>query len=133
LEALRVAVHQPDAVADCLHEALFESPVARRAFTALASAQTLREAIDSAAEDEEVTDLLQRLAVEEETAEDPIDPVARLAEQAASRALTSLDSESSALVPWLKTAIEETRDQATARDATERLVRWLAERLREET
>jgi DNA primase len=137
VEALRVAVHQPEAVADCLHEVLFESAVGRRAFAALASSATLQEAIEAAtgSDDEAVADLLQRLAVEEETAEDPIDPVARLAERGASRVLASLDAaeDATTLVPWLKTLIEETREPMTARDATERLVRWLAARLGKET
>ena len=143
VEALRVAVHRPESVADSLHEALFEPGVGRRAFSALASATTLPEAIDgaTASGDEAVAELLQRLAVEEETAEDPADPVARLAERAALRTVVRLEAEVretgdlsiTRTIAWLKTAIEDTRDSATARDATDRLVRWLTERLGEET
>ena len=132
VEALRVAVHHPEAVADSLHEELFEPGVGRRAFVALASAQTLRQALDGAAAagDEAVADLLQRLAVEEETAEDPMDPVARLAERAVNQRFGSLDVKTRA---WVKPLVDQTRDALTRRDATERLVRWLAQGLGEET
>jgi hypothetical protein len=36
------------------------------------------------------------------------------------------------MVPWLHAIINDTRNPEAARDATERLVRWLAERLEEE-
>ncbi|MFN2503538.1 MAG: DNA primase [Acidimicrobiales bacterium] len=127
MEALLVAVHRPEEVADCLHEVLFEAGMGREAYRALASSATLHEAIETA--DEHVAGLLQRLAVEEETAADPIDPLARLAERAARRVLASGDASVEPMVPWLKAVVSDTRDPTTARDATERLVRWLAERL----
>ncbi|MDP8936720.1 MAG: DNA primase, partial [Actinomycetota bacterium] len=48
MEALRVAVHRPEAVADRLHEVLFQSPVTLAAYRALCSAATLHQALETA-------------------------------------------------------------------------------------
>lgn len=127
VEALRAAVHHPEAVADCLHEDLFEPGLGREAFLVLSQSATLHEAIESSGPD--VADLLQRLAVEDDPATDPIDPPARLAERAARRLLAEADAETMTMVPWLHAVINDTREAGpTRQDATERLVRWLTSR-----
>jgi hypothetical protein len=136
-EALLLAVHRPEEMAGRLHEALFADDVALAAYRALASASTLHEAIDGA--DPEAAVLLQRLAVEEDDDEaDPDDVIGRLARQAGTRALADLqtaarDAEDPAqfapAVGWLKLTIEDLGDQHSAVDASDRLVRWLVDRL----
>jgi DNA primase len=136
LEALKVAVHRPEDVADRLHEVLFADEVHLSAFRALHGAPTLREAIESA--DPEAAELLQRIAVEETDA-DPDDVVARLADEAAGRALSELQAavregsgdwtHHSHSIEWLKLTREELRDPASSVDASLRLVRWLVDRV----
>ncbi|HEX2042377.1 MAG TPA: DNA primase [Acidimicrobiales bacterium] len=133
VEALRVAVHHPEAVTGRLHQSLFADEVALAAWRALASAGSLHDAI--AAAEPSAAALLQRLAVEE-TDTDPADVLARLADQAGQRALAQLEaaarrdddpSRYAPLTTWLKLVIEELREPATQADATDRLVKWLAE------
>jgi DNA primase len=136
-EALLLAVHRPEQMAGRLHDPLFADDVALAAYHALASASTLREAIDAA--DPEASALLQRLAVEEDDADADVDDVVgRLARLAGGRALVELQSaarhaddpaEYAPAVGWLKLTIEELGDPHTAVDATDRLVRWLVDRL----
>ncbi len=137
LEALRLAVHRPETVADRLEEALFADEPHRASFRALASAPTLRAAIDSA--DPDAADLLQRLAVED-TYEDPDDVMVRLLERAGQRELLELQREArgspapeqyAAVIGWLKLAIEDLRSPESGRDAEARLVPWLAGRREE--
>jgi DNA primase len=136
-EALLLAVHRPEEMAGRLHDALFADDVALAAFRALASADTLHEAIDGA--EPETAVLLQRLAVEEDDVEaEPDDVIARLARQAGTRALAELQgaareaadpAQYAPAVGWLKLTIEELGDQHGAVDASDRLVRWLVDRL----
>lgn len=136
LEALKVAVHRPETVADRLHGVLFSDEVNLSAFRALQRATMLHEAIASA--DPEAAELLQRLAVEETDA-DPDDVVVRLADEAGGRALSELQAavregsgdwtEHSHSIEWLKLTREELREPATAVDASVRLVRWLVDRV----
>jgi DNA primase len=143
--ALRLAIHQPEAVADRLVGALFAHPVNRAAFEALASVATFGEAV--AATDPQTGDLLGRLAVED-TDDDPDDVMVRLVEVAARRATQELDRELRAApvcehagyvetMTWLK----QTREALRTADGTpvgfhidsglqaERLlVAWLVER-----
>ena len=63
LEALRLAVHRPEEVADRLEEVLFVDDLQRRAFVALAEADNLHQAVEEAPP--EVADLLRRVTVEE--------------------------------------------------------------------
>ena len=70
VEALRVAIHRPEEVAERLDEVLFEEGLGRQAYLTLASAETLHDALESA--DPPVAALLQRLAVEDDTGE-PLD------------------------------------------------------------
>lgn len=133
VEALRLAVHRPEDVADRLHEVLFADPVVGAGYRALCSATTLAEALDAA--EPEAASLLRRLAVEDSETS-PDDVLARLAEEAAKRAIAELESaarRSGSLtdegqVGWLMVTIAELRDPTTALDATGRLVRWLVDR-----
>ena len=134
IEALRVAVHHPDALAGRLHEVLFADDVARAAWRAFAGADSVHAAIEAA--DPEGATLLQRLAVEETDA-DAADVVVRLADEAARRALAELDVAArnaddpmgyAPLIGWLKLTMEELREPETAVEAADRLVRWLLQR-----
>ena len=130
---LRVAVHRPAAVAEQPQQALFQPGVGRRAYDALASAATLHDAIASAeaADDGAVADLLQRLAVEDFEG-DPDVHVRALVDAAARRTLGRLEAEGRTTeIAWVKQAIEELGESATAPEATARLVPWLV-RLEEE-
>jgi DNA primase len=136
-EALLLAVHRPEQMAARLHEILFVDDESLAAYRALVEADTLHEAIEAA--DPEAANMLQRLAVEEDDPDaDPDDVVARLARQAGTRALVELqeaarDADDPAQyapsVGWLKLTIEELGDPRSALDATDRLVRWLVDRL----
>ena len=141
LEALRLAVHRPDAVAGRLMPALFSHPLAQRAFATLSSAASVHEAVEAA--DPQTADLLQRVAVEESGA-DPDDVVIRMVERAVQAQLRELQAEMRQAPPaeqagyaptiaWLKLGLERMRlDDITQRDAAveaeELLVGWLAAR-----
>jgi DNA primase len=140
LEALKLAVHRPDLVADRLEGVLFTDDLQRRAFGTLARAESVRVAIDGAEPD--VADLLRRLVVEEpvvadDPRADPAAPVlAQLAREASRRALderqaearagrldvTRLAQESAAVRRWM----EQLDDPEHGADATSLLVAWLA-------
>ncbi|HEX2272537.1 MAG TPA: DNA primase [Acidimicrobiales bacterium] len=133
VEALRLAVHRPEAVAGRLHEALFEDEVVLSAWRALASTGSVHEAI--AAADPSAAALLQRLAVEE-TESDPEDVLVRLAYEAGRRAVAQLEaaarrdddpSRYGPLSTWLNVVLDELRESATRSEAADRLIRWLAE------
>lgn len=96
IEALRLVVHHPDAVADRIDIELFGSDLAREAFGELASAMTLPDAIEAASP--VVADLLAQLAVED-TVEDADDVLRRLVERAASRALDDLRRDAQSTSP----------------------------------
>jgi DNA primase len=135
LDALRLAVHRPEEVADRLEEVLFLDPLNQSAFVRLASSETLHEAIDSA--EPEVGGLLARLAVEE-SEEDAEETIATLVWAAASRAEAQLRSESHAAderfaeiaqtLGWLKLEMEALAQAEERVEASRRLVAWLAER-----
>jgi len=141
-EALRVAVHHPERVASRLHEVLFTDPTIVAAYRALCRATTLHEAIEGAIEGAEpaAAALLQRLAVEDDES-DPDDVMARLAREAANRAIADLEAGARQSadprsyaedVNWLKWTVEELFDQATVTEATGRLVLWLVDRFEEQ-
>jgi DNA primase len=139
VEALRLAVHRPEEVADRLHDVLFVHPVTLAGYRALGAATTLAQAIDAleqAGTDAEgaAATLLRRLAVEESDV-GVEDVLARLAMEAGKRAVVELSAEArrgdgaaGAELGWLGVTIDELRDPSTSVDATGRLVRWLVDR-----
>ncbi|MGH9058087.1 MAG: toprim domain-containing protein, partial [Acidimicrobiales bacterium] len=138
LEALRLAVHRPDEIADRLEPVLLAHPLSLAVYQALAGSDTLHQAIDAA--DPQAADLLQRLAVEApEVGTD--DVMVRLVERAGDRAVRELQAEMrqaadpaayGPTMAWLKLALETIRDadggSAGTRDAEVGLVRWLVDR-----
>ena len=141
LEALRLAVHRPETVAERLELVLFAHPLSRACFEALSGATTLYGAIEAA--DPQAADLLRRLVVEDTDA-DTDDVMIRLVERAGHRALTRLQAEMRQAAPseqggfaptvsWLKLTlealrIENTGDRGAALEAEQRLVGWLVAR-----
>ena len=130
LEALRLAVHHREEVATRLHAALFADERNLAAFSALAGSASVHDAITAA--DPGAADLLQRLAVEESSAQ--IDDVlTQLVRRAAHRALTELEAEAradpeqalglAATMTWLKVTLEDLPDT----EAADRLVAWLVQ------
>jgi DNA primase len=141
LEALRLAVHRPEVVAERLEVVLFGHPLARSCFEALSGATTLHAAIESA--DPQAAELLQRLAVEDTEAEVD-DVMRRIVERAGQRALRSLEAEMRQAEPgeqaqfvptvtWLKLSLEALRAEdpaarLAALESERRLVGWLVAR-----
>jgi len=146
LEALRLAVHRPEAVADRIEDVLFGDDLQRRAFLALADADSLHEAIDGAPP--EVADLLRRVAVEEpmipdDSLVDPVDAVlTQLVREATRRALSDLQVKARTVPEELdgtaaeavrvRLWLEELDDPADGSEATRRLLAWLLDRRRED-
>jgi DNA primase len=149
LEALRLAVHRPEEVAERLQGELFAHPLARAAYDALAASTTLHDAINGA--DPQSAALLQRLAVEE--IDEPSDDhdalrytdevIRRLIEVAGSRVVKRLQAEArqstdpAAFVPvlgWLKLRLESLRSESSAagasRDDEQRLLAWIVDQSR---
>ncbi|HEX2851378.1 MAG TPA: DNA primase [Acidimicrobiales bacterium] len=133
VEALRLAVHRPEEVADLLEPVLFADEVHLGAFEALCKSHTLPEAIEAARPD--AADLLQRLAVEDADA-DAEDVIRLLVAAAAQRALTRLQADArssddpvvfSPTIAWLKLTAEQLWDDATGREAATHLVAWLVQ------
>jgi DNA primase len=134
-EALLLAVNDREEMEGRLHEVLFADELTAAAYRALMSTDSLHDALEAA--DPAAADLLQRLAVEEPT-EDVDNVIGRLAREAGIRALRELDAaareadDPAAFAPamgWLKLTVEELRDPGSAVDASDRLVRWLVDRL----
>ena len=141
LEALKLAVHRPEDVADRVHAVLFTDPVQRDAFVALLEHDSVHDAVEAAAP--EVANVLRRVIVEEPVAGDPElgDPVdsvvAVLLRGAARRALADVEKQSRAGGDaWQATAAETAQvrlwldqldDPAAGRDAADRLVVWLSQ------
>jgi DNA primase len=142
LEALRFAVHRPEAVADRLEAVLFVDELQRRAFQTLLAADDLHQAIDDAPPD--VAELLRRVAVEEPVVvegatPDPVDAlVTNLTRTAAQRALRDLEvaarttpsefSDTAATTARVKLWIEDLDDPAVGSEASGRLLAWLLAR-----
>lgn len=140
LEALRLALHRPELVADRLEEPLFGDDLQRQAFVALVDADDLHQAVASAAPD--VADLLRRLSVEEPAEpDDPqVDPadsvVAQLIRQAVRRALDGRQMAAragqadfgklAAETAAIRLRLQELDDPSRCRDAAGLLVAWLS-------
>lgn len=134
VEALRLAVLQPEAMSDRLHRALFSDPLVAEAYETVMAAGDLHQALDSATP--AVAALLRRLAVEEPQS-DVAEVTGRLGELAAGRCLRELESQMRSAadplayaqeVGWLKLTLEQCRDPETAEGATAALVRWVVAR-----
>jgi len=142
LEALKLAVHRPEDVADRLHAVLFSDPLQRDAFTELLRHDDLHDAI--AAAPPAVAGLLRRVTVEEPLIGDPAfgDPidlvVGALLHQAVRRALAEVEKASrglgeswqdgAAVTAQVRLWLEELEDPGSVRSAANRLVAWLMER-----
>jgi len=127
-----------------LHEALFADATQRAALRALLASASLREAIEQA--DDEVADLLRRLAVEEPDA-DPDQTVVALARAAAQVVLGEIEATArqaeaegdvarlagaGSAITWLKSELEillepgaSERTTPAVNEAANRLVGWL--------
>jgi DNA primase len=125
-EALKVAIHRPEAVAGKLHEVLFHDQAHHDAFLALATGAPVTEAIENAPPD--AAALLHRLAVDDVDA-DPDDVLAGLVRVAADAALNHLpkDLEHAPTIAWLKQTREQLQDEELRSEATVALVAWLAQ------
>ena len=143
-DALVLAVREPQAMAGRLHEALFADATQRAALRALLASASLREAIEQA--DDEVADLLRRLAVEEPDA-DPDQTVVALARAAAQVVLGEIEATArqaeaegdvarlagaGSAITWLKSELEillepgaSERTTPAVNEAANRLVGWL--------
>ncbi len=131
LEALRLAIHRPEEMAERLEAPLFRDDLQRSAFVALVEADDLPGAIDSA--NPEVRALLLRLVVEEPRAE-PGEVVLQLVRDAARRELALVtreartSPEAAAEAASASVWVQELDDPAAAAAATDRLVAWLVGR-----
>ena len=145
LEALRLAVHRPEAVAGRLDPRLFADERQRAAYETLHQAGDLHKAIEVAGRQlPEVAALLRRLAVEEPAA-DADDVVVQLVWIASRRALADLESAArlspeavGELAPVaarvrrdvqdLDRDVQDSKERETAIAAANRLLAWLVER-----
>ncbi len=139
MEALRLAVHRPDAVVDRLDEVLFLDDLQRRAFVALTEADSLHQAVEEAPPD--VADLLRRVTVEEPVLvdnpiTDPVDAVvAQLVRAAARQAMVQAQAavrtsngdlgSAAAQTAVVRHWLDELDDPDTGRGAADRLLAWL--------
>ncbi|MEI7859644.1 MAG: DNA primase [Acidimicrobiales bacterium] len=131
LEALRLAIHRPEAVGDRLETALFSDPLQRAALVALMEADDLGDAIDAAPH--RVQALLVRLTVEEPRAE-PDEVVRQLVRDSVRRELPLLAVEartsSQAMAEAAQVAgwLQELDAGDLSAEATRQLVAWLVVR-----
>jgi DNA primase len=142
LEALKLAVHRPEEVADRLQPVLFSDPLQRDAFNALVHHDDLHDAIASASP--EVAGLLRRVTVEEPlpgdpTFGDPVDLVVSvLLREAVRRELSEVEKASrglgeswqagAAVTAQVRHWLDELEDPGSVRGAVDRLVAWLMQR-----
>jgi DNA primase len=146
-DALVLAVREPHAMAGRLHKVLFADPLQRAALSALMGSASLHDAIENA--DDEVGDLLRRLAVAEPDA-DPDQTLVALARSAAQVALREVEAEArqaeaegdaaglaaaGSAITWLKSELEimqepgaGDRTSPAVSEASNRLVGWLLQR-----
>ncbi|MCB1004507.1 MAG: toprim domain-containing protein, partial [Acidimicrobiales bacterium] len=132
VEALRLAVHDPEAIGPLLDEVLFADELHAAVFRALAPGGTMHEVLERC--DPRAAELLQRLVVEE-PAGDADNVASLLTAAAARRALRRLDAENrrdfdpdrSRRIAWLKLAIEQVDPDDPDQEARAQLLAWLAE------
>ena len=138
LEALRLAVHRPERVADRLEALLFPDELQRAAFEALAGADDLHEAVEAAEDhDPRVASLLRRLAVEE-PATDADDVVVTLVRNASRRALAVAEAQArlspntvgeiAPVIARVRHDLDELDDRERCLAAADRLLAWLVGR-----
>jgi DNA primase len=136
LEALRLAVHRPETVADRLEPVLFSDPVQRHAFEVLTEAESLHDAIALAEDDDpEVAVLLRRLTVEEPSA-DADDVAVQLVRIASRRALTEVEAHArlspeevvrlAPVVARVRGDLDELDSPHAGVAAAQRLLAWLS-------
>ena len=132
-EALRVAIHRPDDVADLLYEHLFTDERAASAFRALADGGDPHDILERA--DPWTRDLLQRLWVEDTQAEGD-EVVTRLVREALRRQIRVLENESRTGGDALAISMEVNRlgkllhlldDERTSIRSSDELLAWLSE------
>ena len=133
-EALRLLIWNHDEIAPWLAEVLFPDPVTATAYRSVIATQSLADAIMMAEAEEPVSgELLQRLAVEEPTAE-AADVLARLVDEAAGAAMAALRAEAQVAqdplaigntIGWLNLRIMELREPLTRQVALDELLDWL--------
>ncbi|MFZ0664307.1 MAG: DNA primase [Acidimicrobiales bacterium] len=138
LEALRLAIHDPDRISERLERTLFDNDVQARAFDVLALSEGVVDAISACEEeDPHVADLLRRLAVEEPGV-DADDCVVQLVRAAAERSFHTLEAEAR-LDPRLvelvakeaaqvKLDLERIGTSEAGLEAMDRLLAWLHRR-----
>lgn len=132
-QALRLLLHDRDAIAKQLAPVLFESPLHREALHAILETNSVHEAV--ALGDPDVGDLIGALVVGEVN-EDAGDLVARLVDRAAGRVLKIMQVEArqssdpasyGETIAWLKLQTQDLRDGITTHGAVENLLPWLIE------
>ncbi len=142
VEALKLAVHRPEDVAERVHAVLFTDRVQRQAFVALLEHDSVHEAVETASP--EVATLLRRVIVEEPMEGDPalghpVDSVvAMLLRGATRRALSEVEIESRqgddswqarvAETAQVRLWLDQLDNGDSGRDASDRLVGWLTQR-----
>ena len=135
-EALQLAIHRPEEVADYLHETLFGDPVRREAFKALSEHGAVAPAADFVSP--QTAQLLHRLAVDAGSAAIG-DVLARIARLTARRAMNdlrrtaataddpALRQQCSISLAWLKSHTERLEERGTRTEALADLLPWLIE------
>ncbi len=136
-EALRVAIHRPDEVGGRLAASLFDDPVRREAFEALADGGVMA-ASDRVGSN--AAGLLRRLAVDA-TDVDVDDALAGVARLAADRVLRDLQREArsattiedrqgfAAAIAWVKLQAERLAERDSREPALDQLLPWLIDHL----
>jgi DNA primase len=138
LEALRLAMHQPEVVAHRLEAVLFDDELQRAAFDALERADDLHDAITAAEEgDPRVAALLRRLAVEEPAAHAD-DVIVTLVRNASRRALAEWESQArlapdsvakfAPAIARVRYDLDELEEADRGNEAAGRLLAWLVGR-----
>jgi len=138
LEALRLAMHQPEVVAHRLEAVLFDDELQRAAFDALERADDLHDAIAGAEEgDPRVAALLRRLAVEEPAA-NADDVIVTLVRNASRRALAEWEyqarlspdsvAEFAPAIARVRHDLDELEVADRGTEAAGRLLAWLVGR-----
>jgi DNA primase len=93
LEALRIAIHHPQEIAEFIEGYLFYDDTLREVYEYLANSQTLRQAIDSAStRNRIVANLLNRLALEEPQSP-PLGVISQLARKVAERSIQDVQAQ----------------------------------------